>query len=78
MSTSLSDDDRKAIAEELKELLTSENPGVLVSRQTCDDRHNAIKTVVDQICTLSRIELIGVLVTLAGIIVTAILVVGKG
>ena len=79
MGNTLSEEDRiEAIAARVAEKLTSENPGLIVTRQTCDDRYEAIRSVVDHICALSRIELVGVLVTVAGIIVTVILIAVKG
>ena len=78
MSTLLNEEDQKAIADRVVEKLTSKNPGVLVTRQTCDDRYSAIKTVVDHICVLSRIELLGVIMAILGIIITVILIASKG
>ena len=78
MNTLLSEEDREAIADRVAEKLASENPGVLVTRQVCDDRYSALQTIVQHICMLSRIELIGVIVTILGIIITVILIAAKG
>ena len=78
MSTSLSEEDRNSIADRIAEKLTSENPGIVVTRQTCDDRYDAMKTIVQHICTLSHIELAGVIVTVVGIVVTVLLIAFKG
>lgn len=78
MSISLSEEDHKAIAAEVANKLTAENPGVLVTRQACNDRYEAMKTIVQHICTLSHIELAGVIVTVVGIVVTVLLIAFKG
>ena len=46
MSTSLSKADRDAIVKDLKDMLTSTNPGVFVSMGTCNERHNWLKRAI--------------------------------
>ena len=77
MSNLLSEKE-EALADRIAERLTSENPGAFVSRQACDDRYESIQKVIDHICALCQIELVGVIVTVVGIIATVILIALKG
>lgn len=72
------------LATKIAEKLASENPGLLVGRRMCDERSSAImehvgaiKGVVEHIRRISVIELVAVVVVLAGMVVTVLTVVLK-